>query len=139
MTVVVDASYAGPWLLPDEASEDAEEVLASVVAGREELAVPGLWDYELTNLLVIAHRRGRIDEPQIEEGQRLLQEIPKTRYGHDELLSQHRVARFAQRFSLSGYDAAYLELVDRLQCVLHTNDGPLQNAAASLGLAPPGQ
>lgn len=38
------------------------------------------------------------------------------------------------RFDLSAYDAAYLELADRLQCPLHTNDQSLRTAAKAIGL-----
>jgi predicted nucleic acid-binding protein len=40
----------------------------------------------------------------------------------------------ARRFGLSAYDAAYLELADRLQCALLTNDREVQVAAEALGI-----
>lgn len=58
MTLVVDASLAGAWVLKDEQSEEAEELLAVIVEGREDLAVPDLWSYEVLNLLISAGRRG---------------------------------------------------------------------------------
>jgi predicted nucleic acid-binding protein len=135
VTAVVDASFAACWLLPDEGTETADALLGAISDGRQHAVVPALWDYEMTNLLLVAHRRGRIDRDQIEEGQRLLQELPARRYDHTAELSQSRVGRFALRFGLSGYDASYLELVDRLQCVLYTQDRALREAAAALGLA----
>jgi len=46
-----------------------------------------------------------------------------------------RMMSFATRYSLSAYDAAYLELADRLQCPLLTFDAKLLAAAAQIGLA----
>jgi predicted nucleic acid-binding protein len=39
------------------------------------------------------------------------------------------------RFKLSAYDAAYLELADRLQCALLTADDRLARATRTLGLS----
>lgn len=43
----------------------------------------------------------------------------------------------AERFRLTGYDASYLWLAQRLGGELVTLDRPLGRAAAALGLAPP--
>lgn len=40
MTVVVDASYAGAWFLPDEHSGAADRLLRRALQGAGELAVP---------------------------------------------------------------------------------------------------
>ena len=41
----------------------------------------------------------------------------------------------SRRFGVSAYDASYLELADRLQCPLLTNDQTLRKAANHLSLA----
>jgi predicted nucleic acid-binding protein len=58
MALVVDASIALAWGLPDETSAYADAVLA--VVEREGLRVPGLWPREIANGLSVAYRRGRI-------------------------------------------------------------------------------
>ena len=45
-----------------------------------------------------------------------------------------RAHRFARQFNLSAYDAAYLELADRLQMPLLSRDSDLIAAAAERGL-----
>ena len=55
MALVVDASIALAWGLPDETSAYADAVLA--VVEREELSVPGLWPREIANGLSVAYRR----------------------------------------------------------------------------------
>ena len=131
---VVDASFAGAWFLPDEHSPAADDVLDRVTAGDLELVVPDLWIYEMTNLLIVAQRRGRIKADRIEEGLTLISSIPWTAQDHRSQLAWLRMTRFASRFSLSGYDAAYLELSDRLQIPLFSFDDSLRSAARQLGL-----
>jgi predicted nucleic acid-binding protein len=58
MALVVDASIALAWGLPDESSDYADAVLA--VAEHEGLCVPDLWAREIANGLAVAYRRGRI-------------------------------------------------------------------------------
>jgi hypothetical protein len=58
MALVVDASIALAWGLPDESSTYAAAVLA--VVEREGLRVPSLWPREIANGLAVAYRRGRI-------------------------------------------------------------------------------
>ena len=132
--LVVDASFTGAWLLPDENSAAADEVLGLALQGKAQLCAPDLWTYELFNLLIMAERRGRIDPPQIPGALHLIQQVPITLYDHSTLLSRSRTATFASRFSLSAYEASYIELADRLQVPLRTLDQPLSQAAESLGL-----
>src|SRR5271165_1318389 len=58
MPLVVDASVALAWALPDESSAYADAVLA--VVEREGLRVPELWAREIANGLAVAYQRKRI-------------------------------------------------------------------------------
>src|SRR5580698_9955087 len=58
MPLVVDASVALAWALPDESSTYADAVLA--VVERDGLRVPTLWAREVANGLAVAHLRKRI-------------------------------------------------------------------------------
>ena len=55
--IVVDASIAAAWLLPEEDSDAAEAIIAAL-SGRS--PVPSLFWHETRNILVMAARRGRI-------------------------------------------------------------------------------
>ena len=132
--IVVDASFSGSWILPDEHSDEAEGVLAAVLRGKERLAVPELWTYEILNLILSARRRGRIEAHQVEVAVGLLERIPVEFYDHQSGPIRDRLVRLASRFSLSGYDAAYLELADRLRCPLRSLDDNLTAAAHTLGM-----
>jgi predicted nucleic acid-binding protein len=58
MALVVDASIALAWGLPDESSAYADAVLTTVE--RDGLRVPDLWPREIANGLAVAYRRRRI-------------------------------------------------------------------------------
>ena len=68
------------------------------------------------------------------DGQRLIQSVPCKFFEHSTPLAQERLLQFTQRFGLTAYDAAYLELADRLQCELYSADADLVRAARTLGL-----
>lgn len=134
MISVVDASFAGAWILPDEDSGQADEILRAVLEGEATIAVPDLWSYEMVNLLTVAKRRGRFAEEELTTALGLIQRVPCVFYDHNSQLARHRITQFASRFTLSAYDASYLELADRLQCSLLSLDQRLNKAARKLGL-----
>jgi predicted nucleic acid-binding protein len=55
--IVLDASVAAAWLLPEEDSEAAETLIAGLP---RRSPVPSLFWHELRNILIMAERRGRI-------------------------------------------------------------------------------
>lgn len=137
MNLVVDASVAGAWFLPDEGVPLADRALEQALRGVCSLCAPEIWVYEMLNLLVTAIRRGRMDESRLEPALAALEALPVTCYGHSSRLLRQRVASLAGQFRLSAYDAAYLELADRLHCPLLTQDLSLSEAASRLGLHRP--
>lgn len=134
MRFVVDASFAGAWILPDESSPLAQRLLKRILSSEVEMCVPRLWIYEASNLLISAERRKRITPAQLTEAHELLDAVPRTTFDHEPLLARERIGNFARTFRLSAYDAAYVELADRLQCALATLDKALSKAAESVTL-----
>lgn len=125
---VVDTSIALAWGLPDEESSFADDFWREVHA-EVPLYVPALWWYECANALVVARRRSRLTEKEAEHLGSLLVALPlKTAVspaGND-------LARFqciAGKHGLSAYDAAYVDLADRLMIGLATLDQRLAKAA----------
>lgn len=133
-TCVLDASFAGAWIVPDESSAVATKLLRQILEGKVEMAVPALWNYEVCNLIRSALRRKRMLEDDASDALDLIHRIPRQTYDHHEPLFRRRLMALTVRFDLSAYDAAYLELADRLQCPLHTNDQSLRTAAKAIGL-----
>jgi hypothetical protein len=54
----LDASFTFQWLFEDEATPEGDVALAAIRLGGA--AVPALWPVEITNVLGIAERRGRL-------------------------------------------------------------------------------
>lgn len=120
--LVVDASVAFKWLIPDAAEEDvpaAKALLVDHIEGRVEIAVPALLYYEVANILLFGRSRPPIDDA----GEALsdLFAIPlvvaaPTSDAADAAL------RLASQYRLSYYDASYVALAEELDCTLITAD-----------------
>jgi predicted nucleic acid-binding protein len=131
---VIDASASAAWVIPDESSDAAEELYAHACMEDGGYWAPQLWPWEMGNLLLIAARRGRIapDAPGL-----ALERLAATRIQLDAAADLHRqlqVARLAATHDLTFYDAAYLELVLRLNGQLASRDRKLLSAAAACGI-----
>ena len=59
---VLDCSVAMAWLFQDEASPKTAALLNRLAA--ETAVVPAWWSIEITNVLAMAERKGRITPPQ---------------------------------------------------------------------------
>jgi predicted nucleic acid-binding protein len=130
---VVDTSVTLAWALPDEQSPAADRFWAEVESGTQ-LLVPALWWYECANALIVARRREHIDAEQASRLSSLLSALPLTTHPAPGGSQLARLEDLALRHHLSGYDAAYLELAERLQAGIATLDQRLTAAARSAGL-----
>jgi predicted nucleic acid-binding protein len=131
--LVIDASVALAWALPDEASIYAEAALAAVEKGT--VYVPELWPYEIANGLVIAYRRQRIT---FEDEQLFLDALSRLdiHMERSDALTVIRQGTFAaNRFVLTAYDAAYVDLARKTGLPLATLDERMRVAAVQAGVA----
>jgi len=101
---VLDASTAAAWLLPEEHSETAEQLIASISG---QCPVPGLFWHEARSILVTAERRQRIAAGQALTAMTRLRRLPLEDAGAGQ---DGSVIELATVQGLSAYDAAYLEL-----------------------------
>ena len=132
MPFVLDCSVTMAWILPDEAESGAEALGESLVENTA--VVPGLWPIEVANVLLVATRRGRIEEevwPDLLDRLAALPIETDPETGARAWTDSLRVARDHQ---LSVYDAAYLELAMRRRIPLATLDGGLATAARRAGV-----
>lgn len=113
----------------DEASERADRVLDHL--GSTQAVVPTIWWFEVRNVLVVNERRGRITPDRSAEFLAIVNKLPITL---DRDPAESVVLEMARQHQLSVYDAAYLELVKRRNCVLCTLDQKLERAARSAGV-----
>jgi predicted nucleic acid-binding protein len=130
---VLDASATLPWCFRDEATNQTEALLVRATAG-ETLFVPPHWSTEVLNVLLQAHRRNRISSADFDEFLRSLahfslevESLPLNQY-------LEAVRSLANRHRLTAYDAAYLELAQRLSLPLASFDGDLCSAARAEGV-----
>lgn len=133
MDWVIDSSIALAWALPDETSKEAERFL-SRISIRNVLWVPALWWYEIANALLVAQRRKRLTEA---ERIRLIELYRALPIRTDMMLNSDVMGRFqtlAIEHRLSAYDAAYLELAQRMGLGLATVDRSLRSAAQRAGI-----
>lgn len=130
---VLDASLTLAWALPDEASDYSNSILKQVVSGKA--WVPDLWPHEIANGLVMAQRRKRLSAAQsalfVEELFRLPIEVVAARA--QAVLEVQ--ATLADRYALTAYDAAYLDLALRKGVPLATQDKALSDAAKHSGVS----
>ncbi len=117
--IVVDASVSLKWVLDDEDAIDQAIALRDAgIAGRFEMVTPSLWFYEVTNGLVTAVRRLRL-EP--EAGIKALNHLSSlgVRLADPEAGD---VYRQSLHYGVAAYDAAYLALAEALGAPLWTGD-----------------
>ena len=133
MRLVVDASVALAWGLPDENSAYADAVLA--VVEREGLRVPELWAREIANGLAVAYLRKRITSP---DERAFLVALSRLSIEVEETSSALTVIRdgtaAAMRYGLMAYDAAYVDLASRERLTLATLDTAMRKAAEQSGV-----
>lgn len=132
--IVIDASAAAAWVLPDESSEAAEALYAQACLGDGAFHAPQLWTWEMGNLLVMAQRRERIAAPAVDLAMEVLAALQLQLDPAPDLHRQRQASRLAQAHGLSYYDASYLELVLRLNGQLASRDRKLVSAAAACGI-----
>ena len=133
MPLVVDASVALAWALPDESSAYADAVLA--VVEQEGLRVPELWAREIANGLAVAYLRKRITSP---DERAFLVALSRLSIEVEETSSALTVIRdgtaAAMRYGLMAYDAAYVDLASRERLTLATLDTAMRKAAEQSGV-----
>ena len=130
---VVDASVAFAWVLPNQASPEAEALLERIEAGAGAV-VPAWWFLEVANGLLVAQRRKRITAPERMLALRRLSALALTVDEDDVRDVFGRTSTLAEQHGLSVYDAAYLELALRRNLPLGTRDRTLRSAAERNGV-----
>ena len=135
MECVADLSFCAGWFQPSQGHEPGTRLLKAHLAGNVTVICPSIWRYEVLNLLLTAVRRGTLSELQAEDGIDLLNVVGVKIEDHHTNLIEKRLYRLSRQYKLSAYDAAYLELADRLQSPLLTRDRDLLAAAKQRNLS----
>ncbi|TSC67370.1 MAG: PilT protein domain-containing protein [Parcubacteria group bacterium Gr01-1014_66] len=123
--IVLDASVVAKWFKPDEVSSQADFYLTEHTAGRESIAVPTLLLYELTSVL---RHSAKLSKISIETALIILFDARLTFVSPDDQLLITAV-EISEHTGISIYDASYVALAQRLNCVLVTADKKLAHTA----------
>ena len=132
--LVLDASLALSWLLPDEANPDALAVRTKLLKA-ESVWVPAHWHLEVANALCMAERRKRLNATGVAQAVSLFTQLPVTVDLETSDRASGETLSLARQHTLSVYDAAYLELALRRGATLATLDGPLRLVAKKLAVS----
>lgn len=129
MPIIVDASVAAGWALPNEDTAFVRKVLD--YACDNTMHQPFIWWYEIRNILIVNERRKRLTQAESEMFLRQIKALPLMfeQPGADDM-----VMALSRQYGLSIYDAAYLELALRTGYPLASLDRSLLTAAAEAGV-----
>lgn len=129
---VVDCSIAMAWLFNDEATPKTAALLNRLAT--ETVLVPAWWFIEITNVLAMAERKGRIKPT---ESDAFIADLSKLGIERDDEAPDRaftHLLALCRRHRLTSYDAIYLDLAVRRNLPLATLDDALRKAAHKSGV-----
>jgi predicted nucleic acid-binding protein len=132
VNLVLDSSATLAWIYSDETTEAIRQLFDAIAENGA--IVPALWRLEVANSLTVAVRRRRIDADFRRAALADLALLDITTDPLTDSLAWGETLTLADRFRLTLYDAAYLELAQRRTLPLATLDEELCAAAAALGV-----
>jgi len=130
VSLVLDSSATLAWIYQDEVSDVTQQIFELVANSRA--WVPAIWRLEVANGLQTGVRRGRIDGAYRDLA---LGDLALLDISIDQDIDKYAwssTLRLADRFRLTLYDAAYLELAQRRSLPLASLDEELRAAARGL-------
>lgn len=119
-----------PWCCEDETTPASEEMLEWALQGSR-LHVPALWVWEILNVVSVTVKRRRITA---ERGRDFLAQLAMLNFRIEPpplITDLSRLQVLSDRYQLTAYDTAYLELALRLELPLATFDSQLRKAAVA--------
>ena len=132
---VLDNSVAMRWLMASLKQSDQQYAKRVLKSMKKAVAlVPELWYLEALNALLCAERKGKITTAQTKAFTSQLENLPITVDSSTWRQSFGQTMDLARVYSLSSYDAAYLELAVREFLTLATLDEKLVKAAKKAGV-----
>jgi predicted nucleic acid-binding protein len=132
-SMVLDGSMTIGFLMEDERFSGAIKVLEAIEKGTPTY-VPSLWWHETANALLMSERRKRSTQAGTINSLHVIRDLPVRPDEESEAVTAANAVRLAREFGLTVYDAAYLELAIRKNCLLATADKRLAKAARDAGI-----
>jgi predicted nucleic acid-binding protein len=129
MSMVLDSSVALAWVYADETTDAVLRLFDDI---RSDGAwVPGLWRWEIANVLHLNVRRGRHGADFRDGALSSLAMLPVKVDAEADRQAWSDTLHLAERHGLTVYDAAYLEIASRRKIPLATLDRQLRAAAGA--------
>jgi len=119
---VIDCSAMASVMLMETEGRETDDLLEQALADRIHISVPSLFWYEIGNVLATAVRKKRLEISQARDALARLCELPIDNDAADGAAVHRRILDLALMHDLSFYDAAYVELADRIGASLKTLD-----------------
>lgn len=132
MTLVLDGSAALAWCFADERTPPLMALLDRV--GEAGAEAPAIWPLEVTNGLLMAHRRKRLGAEERDAMVGFLRDLPVALDDASAAQAWGATALLAERHLLTLYDPTYLELALRRDLPLATLNSALHKAAVQAGV-----
>lgn len=118
--IIIDASIAAKWLLPDEDDFIADTIKRAFGNRQVEIAVPLFIFYEVNNLLKSAALSDRIS---FKDSLDFYENFLNLNFNiHSSKLLLKNTLQTALEFEISSYDASYVALSEYLQIPFYTAD-----------------
>jgi predicted nucleic acid-binding protein len=133
MIYIIDSSFGAAHSLPDEQNDRIDSFFDGLT-NQDVLSIPQLFWYEISNIFRNNVVRKRI---KAEDVPTMLESVEDLNLNTDTMSGSAysvRLFKLAREYSLTCYDAAYLELAIRTQGVVGTLDGNLKEACVKVGL-----
>ena len=130
---VLDCSVVFSWFFADESNDYADSIAR--ILSTAMVIVPDIWPLEVANTLLVGQRRKRNTESEAAGFLHRLSVLPIELDGQTAAHAWSKTIALARMYSLSAYDAAYLELAMRHRVPLATLDEELKKAATAAGIA----
>ena len=124
---VIDNSVVMAWCFEDETSPYTDNVLGNLEFSTG--FVPAIWPLEVSNVLLVAERKGRISEAGVTRFITLLDQLPIIIEQESPSRMFKEILALGREYSLSSYDASYLDLAMRKGLPIATLDKKLIAAA----------
>ena len=131
---VADSSIGVAWSTPSQGTPETDQLLDDVALGRS-VVVPSLWFLEVANTLLKLERNHRIPAGHRRKALADLAALSPQVDDAPAVSAFNTVSDVAEKYGLSVYDAAFLELALRRGAPLASRDQPLVEAAKKAGVS----
>ena len=129
---VVDCSVALTWLFDEESTAATQALLDRLRS--ETVVVPTLWYLEVSNIVALAERKGRISQMRSAAFLAELSTLDIESDSEGAVNAFSGVLPLCRQHNLTSYDALYLKLTLRRNLPLASLDMDLRKVATQLGV-----